>query len=146
MRSSPFGPCGGGSGTLSQIVRRYWSCLTGFRPGGVRVLQVLQHPHPAAVVEADAHRLADHRLAGDARRREALGQLHPLDGFLGREPLSRRERARERRAMASASARRCIVRAPVATCGVMPRIAGCSGGARNASTERQSLRDAVGHG
>ena len=31
-RSSPFGPCGGGSGTLSQIVRRYWSCFTGLRP------------------------------------------------------------------------------------------------------------------
>ena len=30
--SSPFGPFGGASGTLSHTVRRYWSCFTGFSP------------------------------------------------------------------------------------------------------------------
>ena len=30
--SIPLGPFGGASGTLSQTVRRYWSCLTGLSP------------------------------------------------------------------------------------------------------------------
>ncbi|MBY0374153.1 MAG: hypothetical protein K2Q23_09180, partial [Bryobacteraceae bacterium] len=34
MRSSPLTPCGGGSGTLSKIARRYWSYFTTFNPAG----------------------------------------------------------------------------------------------------------------
>ena len=52
MRSSPFGPCGGGSGTRSQIGAQVLVLLDRLEAGGVGVLQVLQDPHPAALVEA----------------------------------------------------------------------------------------------
>ena len=63
----------------------------------VGVLQVLHDPHPAALVEGDAHRLADHRLGGDGLDREAGRELHPLEGFVGREALGDEARAGDQR-------------------------------------------------
>jgi hypothetical protein len=61
--------------------------LEGLEPGVVGVLEILQHPHPPPVVEADAHRLADHRLGCHGPNGEPLGQFHPLGGLFGGEPL-----------------------------------------------------------
>ena len=47
------------------------------QPGGVGILQVLDDPEPAPVVELDRHRLADHRLGRDQTDLEAIGDGHP---------------------------------------------------------------------
>ena len=57
-----------------------------FEPCRCRILDVLQHPEATAIVEGHGHRLTDQRLAGDEADFEAVGNAHPLDGFLGREP------------------------------------------------------------
>ena len=67
-------PRGGGSGTRSYFVRRYWSTLTGLEAGGGGVLQVLHHPHPPALVEGDVDRLADHRLGRGQRDLQTVGR------------------------------------------------------------------------
>ena len=55
--------------------------------GGSRILQVLNDPHAARVVEGDRDRLADVRLGGDELDLQVVGDLHALDGLLGREAL-----------------------------------------------------------
>jgi hypothetical protein len=56
--------------------------------GGSRVLQVLEYPQAALVVEADGNRLPDVRLAGDELDLESHGHLHALDGVFGRKSLA----------------------------------------------------------
>ena len=59
----------------------------GFEAGRVRVLEVLDDPHAAAVVERDRHGLADHRLGGDQAHLQVVGDLHALDRLFGGEAL-----------------------------------------------------------
>ena len=59
------------------------------QPRVVRVLEVLQHPQPAACVEAHADRLADHRLGRDRPDGEPVGQPHPPHRLDRREPLGK---------------------------------------------------------
>ena len=61
-----------------------------FQPGGRRILQILNDPHPAALVEADGKRLPDVRLAGDELCLEAIRDFHVLQRFLGRKPSGKR--------------------------------------------------------
>ena len=110
--------------------------------GGVGILQVLNDPHPAAVVEGDRHRLADHRLGGDDLDLEAVGDLHASTASSGDSvwPIangagsSRAARSATRRhaVMAGASAeggrdegmvmgRRALGKREAATVGVVPR-------------------------
>ena len=57
------------------------------QPGRRGVLQVLHHPHPATLVEGNRERLAYFRFAGAQLDLEAIGHLHALERFLGREAL-----------------------------------------------------------
>ena len=61
--------------------------LDPLQPGRVGILQVLDDPEPAAVVEFDGDRLADHRLGGDEPDLQAVGDGHPPHRLLGGEPL-----------------------------------------------------------
>src|SRR5262249_21337781 len=72
---------------------------------GNGVLEVLQHPEPATVVEGDAHGLADHRLVGQELDLKPPGHLESRLRLLGRQgrrhvprqssPIAR-QRAREK--------------------------------------------------
>ncbi len=50
--------------------------LDSLETGGVRILQVLDDPQAAAIVEFDGHRLPHHRLAGNKLDLQAIGQGH----------------------------------------------------------------------
>ena len=60
-------------------------------PGGVRILQILDDPEPAAVVERHANRLANLRLACYQADLETVGHGHAADGVTGGEPARQRE-------------------------------------------------------
>ena len=66
----------------------------GFKAAGARVVVFddVHDPDSAAIVKRNRHRLPYHRLGGDDLHLEAVGDLHALDGFLGGERLSHRER------------------------------------------------------
>ena len=55
--------------------------------GGSGILQILDDPHAALVVEGHRDRLTDFRLGGDELDLQAVGDLHALDGVLRREAL-----------------------------------------------------------
>ena len=52
-------------------------------PGGRRILEVLDHPHPAALVERDGQRLPNFRFVGDELHFEAVGNFHVVQRLLG---------------------------------------------------------------
>ena len=88
MRSSPFGPCGGGSGHLVPDRAQVLVLLDRLQPrvvagtGGIAA--------PTCRPRSSKLMLTGWRIIGSLatqRGREALGQLHPLDGFLGRVAL-----------------------------------------------------------
>src|SRR5207237_5210368 len=45
----------------------------------LRVLEALDHPHPAALVDGHGDRVDDHRLGGEQLDLEPVGDLHPAD-------------------------------------------------------------------
>ena len=98
MRSAPFGPCGGGSGTLSQTVRRYWSCLTGLSPAGLGYCRYWStHMRPrSSKLMLTGWRIM--RLGGDGRDGEAVGHRHPPRGLGRREALCRCDTGKEQEA------------------------------------------------
>ena len=93
--SAPLGPFGRRLGHPVVLGAEVLVHLHRLEPVGDRVLQVLQHPEPPAVVEGDGHRLLDHRLAGDQLDLQALGHLERLLRLLGRN--RRRDSRRHRR-------------------------------------------------
>ena len=52
--------------------------LDRFQTFGIRVLPILQHPHPAPIIEADRQRLTDLRLGDDQTDRQPLRHLEPF--------------------------------------------------------------------
>ena len=98
MRSAPFGPLRRRLGHAVVDGARVAVDLDPLQAGGVGILQVLDDPEPAAVVELDGDRLADHRLGGDELDREAVGRPHLLARpFPGRIPGAGRMTPPERR-------------------------------------------------
>ena len=65
------------------------------QPGGVGILQILDDPEPAPVVELDRHRLADQRLGRDEADFQAVGDGHPPGRLLGGIALGVDRRRRE---------------------------------------------------
>ena len=64
-------------------MRRYSSTATGSEPDRVRILPILEHPHPAPVVKTDRERLSDLRLRGDQFDFQAVGDFEFLEFFRG---------------------------------------------------------------
>ena len=86
IRSAPRGPRGGGSGTRSYSVRRYWSTVTGLSPAGLGYCKYsTTQSRPRSSKQAD-HRLADHRLGREDLDVKPRRDHHPPDRLLGREP------------------------------------------------------------
>ena len=56
-----------------------------FQPGGEGVLQILHHPHPAALVEGEVERLFDFRLGGDEVHLQAGVRAEMFDRLGGRQ-------------------------------------------------------------
>ena len=88
MRSFPLGPRGGGSGTTVVLGAQVLVHPTA-EPVGVRVLQVLQHPEPPAIVEGHAHRLPHQRLGSEELQLQPFCHANALGGFLGQSCLGR---------------------------------------------------------
>ncbi len=87
MRSAPFGPFGGGFRHAVVDGAEVLVDLHRLEAGWRGILQVLNDPHAARVVEGDRDRLTHVRLGSDELDFESVGDFHALEGVVGREAL-----------------------------------------------------------
>ena len=92
IRSAPFGPRGGGSGTLSYSVRRYWSTVTGLSPAGLGYCKYsTTHRRPRSSKQAvtgwrtigSAAKISTWKPLGTTIRRTASSGVNPPGGSGG---------------------------------------------------------------
>ena len=62
--------------------------LDRLQSGRIGILQILNDPKTAAIVEGHRYRLANRRLAGDELDLETVGDLHAFDRLFGGVALS----------------------------------------------------------
>ena len=87
-------------GTLGPLGRRFGNLVPnraeilvlgyGLEAGGIRVLKILDNPHPPAAVEGDAERLANERFGRDQPGLETRFGHHARQGLFGRITLRNR--------------------------------------------------------
>ena len=80
----PVGPSRPARGRLGHLVvdrPRVPVHLHPLQPRRVGILEILDHPEPAPVVELDRHGLPDHRLGREEPDLQAVGRRHPARGF-----------------------------------------------------------------
>ena len=90
--SAPRGPLRGRLGHAVVLGAQIPIDLDRLQPGRGRILQILNDPHPAAIVERHRHRLAHLGLAGEQLDGETLGHLEMALGLERRKRRAARQR------------------------------------------------------